>query len=296
MADYCAASSSGTQGYCAGRRSSKTWPACVTLRRISCSSAAPSTGFRPNRSTNARSTEERLDGPRCALCAGSAGHARNLVSLLCPFLGLRLGLVVLRLSGRQLAEATKVSAGDDVPCGNVFRGRDVDPTRAAKNSAASRTSKRSCQYALLACCRIGRIGILSLANWAPLVLRESELYVVSRMDTLHPLVSLVRALLLAFLVMAGPMLSAGQAGHVEAVSEASDVAYADYPPCEASEFHSDLKAGCNPGSSCQVQALSDAFFPVEFTSSASVTASSAFSSRSITISPNLQPPKLASRI
>lgn len=128
------------------------------------------------------------------------------------------------------------------------------------------------------------------------MLRESELYVVSRMDILRPLISLVRALLLAFLVMAGPMLSVGQAGHFEAVAEASDAGYADYPPCEASEFHSDLKAGCNTGSSCQVQALSDAFFPVEFTSTASVTASSEFSSRSITISPNLQPPKPASRI
>ena len=130
-----------------------------------------------------------------------------------------------------------------------------------------------------------------------LVLREHELYVASRMNTPpRPLFSLVRALLLAFLVVAGPMLSAGQAGHVEAVSEVSDAGYADYPPCDATEFHSDLNAGCNSGGSCQLQALSDAFFPVEFTSSATVTALSEFSSRSTTISPDPQPPKLASRI
>lgn len=128
------------------------------------------------------------------------------------------------------------------------------------------------------------------------MLRGNALYVLRTMKmTPRPFFSLMRALLLAFLVMAGPMISVSQAGLVEPASTASNVGYADYPPCDASELHSASNVGCNSGGSCQVQALSDTFFPGKFTSSASLTALREFSSRSRTISPNPQPPKLVSR-
>ena len=111
------------------------------------------------------------------------------------------------------------------------------------------------------------------------------------------LISQVRVLLLAALVVLGPMLSAGQAEDTEPTSVlVSEAISTESVLCEIFDGHSHLGASCQTGSSCQVHVVAISFLSPEFSSAAVGVTFHGVSSRDIKIAPNPQPPRHASRI
>ena len=72
---------------------------------------------------------------------------------------------------------------------------------------------------------------------------------------------LLRPLLLAMLVIAGPMVSSGQTGSFSAATEAADAGLVSFQPCNAPEGVFNQNAAGLAGSKWRVQTLAIAFDP-----------------------------------